>query len=439
MEEYEIIRGDEGVASSLPESFSPTGTKLTTTTPEFTPIEEETTGKYALRQATRLGARGFEEILGLPSNIIQGISSLYNLGLYALTGQASPVLANLPLPTSTKIKDYITKPIAETIGGKGYLDPQTKGEEIADDLAGDIATFLLPIKGKIPFKRALMTAGFGNLAKYAAKEIDLPEVAQEGLKLGTMLTVNFAGPKKLSKLAKELYTDARKNLPEGANVSAKPLRKSLDRLSTLVKEGDLPSNWTKKLTSVKKGIVNNKIPVEKVWNLSKDLNELHFDFKSKSAFKRAYPEVKEGINNTFKLYGRENPAFYTNLNEANSLHGALKNSKKVAEALEKNISYGKLGGGLGLATIGVLFGWYSPTTYLKGVATAGGVKAASIMASTMYQTLNVLKNSSTARKYYLKTIQEAVKFNKKAASHYARKLDDEFNSALEPLYEIERD
>ncbi len=291
---YELIKPAAPEATMPQESSSPEIQQ-----PDFQLPQD--TGRHI----ARTGSRAFESVAGLPGDILQLLSTAVGMGAGVMGGgdpgtdpfgvlgpilkqpKTQEVISDLPLPTSSNLRKYITTPIAEKIGGKGYIDPQSSTEELADDFVGDLSAMLLPIGGKMPFMRTLATAGLGNMAKYAAKEMQLPGLAQEGIKLGTMLGVNFAGPKKIKGIASKLREDAVNTLPKGAEVTAKPLQPTINKLSQLIEKGDLPADWKKKLINLDQQIVNNKIPVQDVWDLSQDINNVFINRKKPAAFGRA--------------------------------------------------------------------------------------------------------------------------------------------------------
>ena len=367
------------------------------------------------RQIVRTVARAGESLAGLPGDIIQGVSSLANIGLRAATGKGFETLEDIPyLPTSEKIKKYISDPLGEFLGGEKFLDPKGKYEQLADELVGDLSVFLLPVKGKIPFARALKTAGLGNLAKFASKEAGLPEGAQEAVKIGTMLGVNLASPRKLLKNAKQYLSAATESLPEGAEVASKSFEPVLERLFKLRTKGDIPSTWNEKLKYLSDQIVAGKVPVQDVWDLSKDINNLFYGAKKPSAFKRSFNFLKDGLSKTLAEYGKENPSFYKNLTAGNDLYSAVSKAEKATGFLNKTLKNKKA---LGASTLGALFGWYSPAQLVKY---GGGA----YLANEAVKTFNILKNSSTARKYYLDTFKSAIGGYSKQASKSAKKLDE---------------
>lgn len=372
------------------------------------------------RQAARTSARALETVAGLPGDVVQLGGHLVNLGSTLLGGKANPQLGNIPyLPTSSKWRQYVTTPIAETLGGKGYLDPQNKAEAVADEVVGDLAAFMIPIKGKIPFVRALKTVGLGQFAKLGAQQLGLPEAWQEGLKAATMLGYNFAGPGKLKEGASEARAAAQSALPRGAEHSIKRLNPALEALSDLSRSGDLPVRWKDKVGFIMDQVAGGKIPVQSVWDLSQDINHAFYGEKAPAAFNRAFKGIKESIYDFMADYGKTNPEFYTNWVDSNSIFSALAKAEDLTSFIDKNLTKGKVG----LATIGSLMGFYTPSTLAKY---GGGL----YIGKELAKTFTTLAKSPAARKYWAKTMGAAATGNAKHMNAYAGMLDKELSKAM---------
>jgi len=413
------------------------------------PQQSTSLAQDLLRHGTRVTARFAESFAGLPGDVVQLFDSLMNLGINGLTGTLAKeqtekfreeYAKKLPsgvdsykykefIPTSSKIREYITTPVVESLAGKGYLEPRDNIEQLGDDIIGDIAAFMFPIGGKISFKNALKTAGFGNIAKLAAKEIGVPEAGQEGIKLGTMIAVNLAGPRKFKDIADKLYGDARKALPEGATINEASVRPVMAILEKLEERGDLPASWSDKMMYFKTLSEREKIPVADIWDLSKDINNAFYKEKMPAGFARMFPKLKEGINSALQSYGKVNPRFYNSLVDANDIFSALQKGNIITQTLERAITPEKIG----LATAGLLFGKYSPITL--GLSVGG-----SLAGQKLFKTLDVLKKSRAARKYFYQTIQSAAKKNLRQTGMLAQKLDQALTKQLEhpenDIYEV---
>lgn len=193
------------------------------------PPEESAVGTIG-RTLARSTARAAESVLGLPGEITEGISSLVGAGEKAIfgekktpqkidlssgllkkinstiksfTGYDSPLPDQLSLPNSEDIKEYITKPIGKLLP-EGTLEPKTDWEKLSDEIISDGIPLLIPIKGKIPFARALKISGLSNLSSWLSKKLGFSEKGQAAAKLGTTLLTTFASPGIVNKYAKTL-------------------------------------------------------------------------------------------------------------------------------------------------------------------------------------------------------------------------------------------
>lgn len=403
-----------------------------------------------LRHGTRVTSRFAESFAGIPGDVVQLFDSLMNIGIHGLTetlageqkekfrkeyakqlpAGADPYKYREYLPTSSNLRKYITTPIIESLAGKGYLEPRGDVEQLGDEIAGDLGAFLFPFAGKIPFKKALKMAGYGNLAKLAAKQINIPYVGkipewgQEGIKLGTMLAVNIGGPKRFKEIADKLYGNARQSLSESATIEKSSMRSVFNDLKKLNKKGDLPQSWAKKMDYFEELSRKRKIPVLDIWDLSKDINNAFYNEKIPAGFSRMFPQLKEGINSALKTYGKVNPQFYNNLTEANEIFSTLQKGNMVTRSLERMITPDKIG----LATAGLLLGKYSPISLITSI---GGA----MMGHGILKTINILNKSPVARKYYYKTILNAVKNNPRQTNIFAQKLDKELTKETGPSWE----
>lgn len=200
--------------------------------PKISPSEEPQESMWGTlgRGIVRSGARSVETILGLPGDITEGISALVhgarrlvtgreqgptkidlssgllasiNKGIKDLTGYESPFPSTFSIPNSEDIKEYITKPIGKLLPEK-FLEPQNEWERVSDEIISDAIPLLVPIKGKIPFAKALKVSGLSNLSSWLAKQFGVEEKGQAVTKLGTTLLTTLGNPFALKKYANTL-------------------------------------------------------------------------------------------------------------------------------------------------------------------------------------------------------------------------------------------
>lgn len=382
-----------------------------------------------VRNTLRSVSRGGEAFLGLPADLVQGGASIANIAQTYATGSPSEFLSNIPyIPTSERIRESLTTPLLEKLGGKGYGDPQGKWEEVSDETFSDLGALFFPIKGRIPFMGALTRAGLGNLAKLAAKEVGFGEGAQEGIKLATMIATSMGGAKKIKGIAQDMRNIAKKAIPEGATYSSKTFKPVYEKLVDLEKWGDLSQDLKKKVsglkpyfergkTSVKKG----KIPVRRIVNLTQDINKHFYKGTPTAAFNDAFEFLKDGSWKFLNNYGKTNPTFIKNfkdstdifrgLYQSNSINGFLHNTiGNMPYVASRGLIGGLLGGGRGGAAIG-------------GLGAAMGATAGK-------RFIDLMTSNPTVQKLYGKLIGSAAAQNTKQATKYIKALDKEYRKTF---------
>jgi len=197
------------------------------------------------RTVARTGARALETAAGLPGDISEGVLGLLgaaekgifgtetipkkvdvtfgklgtlNKAIEFFTGEKSPLPETISPPTSDQIREYVSKPI----GGK-YLEPQAEWEKVSDAVVQDLVPLLVPVKGKVPFTRALKVSGLGNLASWATKKLGGGEKEGAIAKLGTTLLTTIVHPGTIAKFAKTLSPEAGKQFLKEVKESSRIL------------------------------------------------------------------------------------------------------------------------------------------------------------------------------------------------------------------------
>lgn len=123
-----------------------------------TPEEEPSFLQRVGRRAERYAQRGVESVIGLPGDIVQ---------LTELIGEFSPgeKLKRDDMNFAQRwASDFIHMfPSSEELRARSseiapHLEPESEFEDKEDEFISDLAVLALPVKGKIPFARALGTA-----------------------------------------------------------------------------------------------------------------------------------------------------------------------------------------------------------------------------------------------------------------------------------------
>ncbi len=384
----------------------------------------ETGIQSTTRNIARTVARAGEAALGAPGDIASGLLGIGEFAAKKL-GATKPTVfeqARKIIPTSETVKKYGTDTIAKYLP-EGYLEPQGTYEKLADELVGDFVSFITPAVGplKLGAKTAAKIAGAGSAAKFGAQKLDLGEGAQEGVKLGAMLATSFAGQPRLNAYKNSLYDAARENLPEGAKVSAIELKLAIRKVEHAATLGHISAAEKEALDylrSVEDKITQNKVPLESVWQLKKDLNEMAFKSSRLAETKAAQQilrPVKEALAKTIEGARSEYPAFVNNLSAADEIHRAINSSGPMGQFLRDNINFDALKSPLTSALLGGAY--YAGLPVLKtGVGAAVGKE--------LYLAGEAFLKSPEVRKYYGRTVQAALKQNATQTKKFSHLLDN---------------
>lgn len=378
------------------------------------------------RQLARSAARAGEAALGAPGDIASGLLGIGEWGAQKLGATKPTLFGELRklVPTSETVRKYGTETIARFLP-EGYLQPQDEYEQAADELIGDFVSFVTPLSGplKIGAKSAALISGAGTAAKQLAKSLDFGEGAQQGVKLGAMLATSLAGQPRLNAYKESLYEAAHEALPEGAYVSAEKLLPSIRKAEKFATAGHVSAAEKEALEYLRS--VEDKIrygsktvPLDSVWRLKKDLNEMAFKSSRVAETKAAQQllrPVREGLNETIKDARKAYPKFVDNLTAADEIHKAVNSSGIVGQFLRDNIKLDALKSPLTSTVLGM--------SYMAGVPVVKGSLAAGL-GKSIYLAGEAAVKSPQVRKYYADTIKAAMRQNATATLKSARLLDN---------------
>lgn len=400
----------------------------------------ESTAGYIGRTGARTLARGTESILGLPGDIASGLRGLANYGINKLTGEKN-VIPNIPLPTSENVREYVTKPLTGE-----YLEPQGNGEEFYDQIIGDAASLLIPLKGKVPFVKAiggaLTRSAAGNTAQWAAEQVTDSPLVGATAKIGAMaLAGTYGGRKELTKLKDQSYKKAYSNIPAKAKFDFRPEKQKIDKLSQSLLKGDRPDKKfiLDRLNAIDNVVEGGKGSIQQAINLKQDWNKYLSD-PSLSRSSRDYIKQAVGIvNDGIRRYGKTNPKFLKAYQTAEELTGALQSTNYIQKALSKHpalrdhvsnpLIQKLLWGGAFAATSQT-----SVPALVGAGATALGIRE----SAKVYQ---LLSRSPIAQKYYKDVVQSVLKNDTKAIAKNLSKLDKvandfDFDESVDARYEL---
>jgi len=395
-------------------------------------------GSALKRHTARTGARVGEtiaglpgDILALPGNVAKFVASKVSPKAHKDVSMAADIArAILPgggAPTSGEIRQQ-TKQVSG-----GYLEPQTKAEQIGDEFVSDFISLAIPVKGKVPFANALARALGISAAGTAASEgvglLGAGEGGREWAKTGATFLGSMFNPKGATKYVSGLYEEAKNLLPQGASAPATHLSGQLSSLKQQLHKGGSAPSKTKaiqKIDEVQAKISKGRIPVDELTEFKKSINEarsgLYEEFKSdkvgRKMAKKNLDAVSKSVDGALQEYGKSHPEWAKSYNAANEGFGAIAKSKKIrtnaARFLKQHphVAYGGLGSAL-----------FSLTAPHALVGAAAG--AAALGSIELYKKIS---SSPVLRKYYTQAVQSAAKEDAASFAKNMEKLDSKIKS-----------
>ena len=376
------------------------------------------------RHTLRSGSRALESLAGLPGDILSIPKKLASSAFSKLTGvpeeKVEAFTKGIGPPGSQELKKLTSSIFGKTV------KPQSQKEELSDEIVSDAASLLLPIKGKIPFLRALGTAAFANLSGEGAKQLGLGEGGKSAAKLGSFFLSGLVGKGTVKKFWNQKYAEAEKAIPKEAKLDAFKLERSLDKLEDTLKLGlETPSQKAvlKPLNELRGKISGGRLGVEEAVAAKRSLNEIReqlFDeVKGRAARRGAKTklnDISKYLDESLEKYGQKNPEFYVPYKEANEAFSGFQQSKKVGDYIKRAIPYAKLGQ-IGTLAFEALF---RPSLLPATLGGYGALKTGELLA-------RMFKNP-TLRKYYFGLLKSAASENKAAVLKNIRGIDKEIQN-----------
>ncbi len=371
------------------------------------------------RHAARIGSRVVETIGGIPGDIQDLIQAGVFFGLEKAFGRKvtpqmrkEAAILSERAPTSGELKEASEKVT------KGFTKAETETEELIDEYATTVASLLGPMK----FRKALGVAALGVGAKKGIETLGFKEGTQEAGKLGTMLISSMFNPKGVKQLYSNYYNEARKLAPEGTLVSAKPLENKLSKLRKKLTEGiEAPSEKAvlDDLEKVAGKIKDGKVDIREMMSTNRSINERMGDPALLIRGKNLYPELKEAVNDSIKLY--HNPEFLKNWKSANEAFGGVYESQKLSRYIMRHLGNRPIEKAI-FASIAETFAGYPEAvlpTIGASIGAFAGVKGIELMKR--------IQLNPTLRKYYGEVLLNGIKKNSVEMIKSAKKLEKELN------------
>lgn len=382
---------------------------------------------------TRLGGTLLQPLM----NLGKGLESATAQGLESLTGfefrppeQVGPSIlptmeegverATQFLPATSQVKEKITQIAPE------YFTPKTPGEEATSEFVQDLTSFLHPLFGpigKAQAAKSLVTAGLGNLAKWGAKEIKLPEGYQEGVKVGTMLMSSLGLNKpNIGKKISEWYQKTAKLLPKGVGIEATNLKGTmknvLEEFGPELGDASNPGRIyvDKKVANLQNAINESKntIPVEQAQAFVKDFNSEYRAGTVPHNAKAPMGQLIEGLKDTVMKIKDEYPEFTEAYERGSEMLRTMNTTGRVSDFI-KRVADGlkELRTPIAVATGGT------------GLAVVEGVRA----SKPIVKFIENLNRSKGIRSAYLDMVKNAAKENATATARSIERLNKEYIKA----------
>lgn len=392
------------------------------------------------RHVARTGARIEETLTGLPGDIKELFNSIaigipeYFAGeelprwRQAVEGPPPGTFVGgfgLGEPTSRDLREGLKEAV-----GSDYLEPQNKWEEFGDAVAEDFAALAIPVKGKIPFARALGTSIMANSGGEVAKAFG-GEKAGAVTKLGLLFAGGMLGHGQggVKQHIRKLYKDMEGSISQGAEVNAKGLASKLEKIEGVLRKGD-PLDASKqpafqKLKAIRDKISGGNIAVEELVELNKSTNEAIFGLGELKRGQHQLYNVRNAIHETLGEYGSQNADFLGKWKMANEAYAATEASRKVSNWVRKNVKpkdYLYAAGALGIEG-----GYFGAPATVATIGTGAALGATAYSAEVMKR----IATSPALRKYYQNVVTHSLNQNKVGFMRAMKQLDNGLKSSLE--------
>lgn len=382
-----------------------------------------------LRQAGMMVSRGVEAIGGLPGdiqNLLEDVSSglvQYTTGVDIAPAFEAQRQRNMGrFPGSQEIRDVVGEMTDYA------LEPQSEMQELAGDIAGDFAVLAIPVKGKIPFARALSTSVISNVGAEGAKELGFSESGQDATKIGLMIASGMVGKGKgVKKYVSNLYKQAEAAVPEGAAVTSRGIEKSISEIEKLLSKGiDTPSKGAVRnvMSQMKGKIKDGEVLVEDLIAFNRDINEVAGDPALLQRGKKFFSTLRNDVAKSLEEYGSQNADFLSAYKDANQAFAGLKYGDKIKSYVRSAVRSDKFPYAMAALGYESLAFPAAATKAAAGLATAG----ASVYGAEI---LRRVATNPALRRHYLGVVNASLKGNRQALLRNMNMLDKSLKKSVE--------
>jgi len=401
--------------------------------------------RYAIGKAP-----GGEKALNLIDSAAETVSGNPILkGIYGTATVGSPML-NIAFPSQQDLQQ-----VSEDLTGD-YTAPQGATEEFLDEATKTFTQLIMPgpkgvrpaLSRLNPTQRAVRGAArkFGQSilaegSKELAKSLDIGEMGQEAVKLGTLFLTGvtlpaLTGEANPQSYLRNIYQQRDGLIPRGTMVTpsastTRELRNFLGELRSGIRTPEkrlVERSVADALRTLEGG---QSIEMQQLLDMYRDLNRVRGDVFAADLSRR-------GIRNARRLYGRLGEALDGEIAqqldainpEALRLHrlanqgwSVLENSQKVRNFIQNNLGKTKIVPSiakvLGIGAIGkALIPKVGLGTAVAAGATAGAINMGQIM-QRVYQ-------SPALRRYYFQVLENAARENTPAMIKSIQNLNDQY-------------
>lgn len=362
------------------------------------------------RRAQRYGTRAAETLGGLPGDIIGLVRSIKEstVGITPREKLSPFQQAGRDFLEAIPTSDDIRAVSAEY---EPQLQPKNKFEEVEDEVVSDFASLAIPVKGKVPFARALGLSFIGNAGKEVVDAFGGGDTAQEATKLGMMVFSGMFGKGRgINKHISNIYNKAREAVPVGqkfaysgknlANLESRLLKGTVNEAKAPVLQiiEDIKTKSGSKLGST--GLMSVDDAVE----FDKNIN--HAIKKSTDSAKTGWlKQLKKSHASEMETYAKENPTWGETFKEAKQAYQGIAQSERIQSYIKKNLSLRDFGhAALALGMEEHFFPGKTAGTVAAGAALSG--------AAYMGEVARRITKNPALRKYYANVLNASLNENK---------------------------
>jgi hypothetical protein len=385
---------------------------------------EESIPHLVTRNISSHGVRALESIAGIPGDISSLFNSIATIGATPeqkeawkkvpslsagqITGQKINT-ENTP-PTSTDIRQKVTKPLT----GES-LEPHSNIENTTQNIIQDLSQALVT-RGSMTIPKVFAQVGLSNLGEQVALGMGLDESDAAKVKLGINFATGLLMRDSAKKYAQGLYDKAENLVPDSAKTGSENLKQNITQAIKSLEEGTTtgPSKTEplKFLNEFRKRLGESElVPVKELIKARKNINDVIYNTKLTRQGNFNMEQAKKLIDKQLMVYGKSNPEFLKQFQDATTAWYGLKSSEQLTKEVTKKL-------GKAIDTVGphtaMLLGIkaFNPHTLAAtgtGLATAWGARL-----------LKRVTVNPVLRKHYLSVLAGA---SKDAAPVLARKVN----------------